>query len=547
MIGTMMDFELTIGSILLHADRFHGDREIVSRQPDGGIVRSSYSQVLNRSRQLCNALTSLGVVAGDRVATLATNSLRHLEVYFAVPAMGAIIHTVNPRLFPEQVEFIINHAQDKILLVEPQFVPLVEQIRGSLKNVRHIVVMGSDGGDAAGLLPYEELVEAASPVFDFPVIAERTGSALCYTSGTTGAPKGVLYSHRSVVLQSLVISGIDWFAVRRRDSLLPIVPMYHVNAWTLPFAAAMNGSKLVLPGSALDSRSLFELISTEQVTLAAGVPTIWSDLIQFLEAQDERIDSLERVIVGGTAPTPSMIKTLEEKYGVQTCHGWGMTETSAGGLFNAPHDWEHLDDEDRRVMLGKQGRTPYPFNIRIVDTDGQEAPWDGKTFGSLQIRGPSVTSSYYNGDGSPIEAAHEGWLPTGDIAVVDPAGYVEIVDREKDVIKSGGEWISSIALENIAASHPDVAEAAVIGIPHPRWDERPLLVVVPRAGCRPDPADLIAYFAGKCAKWWIPDEAVLVDSIPRQATGKVFKARLREDHAKARAESPSVETGSGTV
>lgn len=547
MIGTMMDFELTIGSILLHADRFHGDREIVSRQPDGGIVRSSYSQLLNRSRQLCNALTDLGVVAGDRVATLATNSLRHLEVYFAVPAMGAIIHTVNPRLFPEQVEFIINHAQDKVLVVEPQFVPLVQQIRGSLKNVRHIVVMGSGGGDAAGLLPYEQLVEAAPGAFDFPVIPERTGSALCYTSGTTGAPKGVLYSHRSVVLQSLVISGIDWFAVRRRDSLLPIVPMYHVNAWTLPFAAAMNGSKLVLPGSGLDSRSLFELISAEQVTLAAGVPTIWTDLIQFLEAQDERIDSLERVIVGGTAPTPSMIKTLEEKYGVQTCHGWGMTETSAGGLFNAPHDWEHLGNEDRRVMLGKQGRPPYPFNIRIVDADGKEAPWDGKTFGSLQIRGPSVTSSYYDGDGPAIEAASDGWLPTGDIAVVDPAGYVEIVDREKDVIKSGGEWISSIALENIAASHPDVAEAAVIGVPHPRWDERPLLIVVPRAGCHPDPADLIAYFAGKCAKWWIPEEAVLVDSIPRQATGKVFKAKLREIYVGGSAKSLSAKAGPGLV
>lgn len=539
MIGTMMDIDLTIGSILLHADRVHGTREIVSRQPDRGIVRSTYSDLLVRARQLCNALSDLGISPGDRVGTLATNSLRHLEVYFAVPAMGAIIHTVNPRLFPEQIEFIINHAQDKILLVDPQFVPLVQQIRGALKTVKHVIVMGTDAGGDPALLPYEQLVASASDAYDFPAIPERSGSALCYTSGTTGAPKGVLYSHRSIVLQALVISGIDWFAVRRRDSLLPVVPMYHVNAWTLPFAAAMNGSKLVLPGSALDPRSLFELISQEEVTLAAGVPTIWSDLMQYMEVEGKRVDSLERVIVGGTAPTPAMIKALDEKYGIQTCHGWGMTETSAGGLFNAPHDWEHLDKDERRVMLGKQGRTPYPFSIRIVDAAGLEAPWDGRTFGSLQIRGPSVTDSYFNGSAPPIEAAADGWLPTGDIAVIDPAGYVEIVDREKDVIKSGGEWISSIALENIASSHPDVAEAAVIGIPDPRWDERPLLVVVPRAGRRPVPADLIAYFTGKCAKWWIPELAVLVDSIPRQGTGKVFKAQLREDYAKAGVEGLS--------
>ena len=436
MIGTMMDFDLTIGSILLHADRFHGGREIVSRQPDGSIARSNYAELLTRCRRLCNALSELGVGAGDRVATLATNSLRHLEVYFAVPAMGAVIHTVNPRLFSEQVEFIINHAQDKVLLIEPQFIPLVQQIRGALKTVEHVIVMDrGEQGDPA-FLSYDRLVDAAPSTYDFPAIPERTGAALCYTSGTTGAPKGVLYSHRSIVLQSLVISGIDWFAVRRRDSLLPVVPMYHVNAWTLPFAAAMNGSKLVLPGGALDPRSLFELISQEQVTLAAGVPTIWSDIIRYLEAEGGRLDALERVIVGGTAPTPALIKTLEEEYGVQTCHGWGMTETSAGGLFNAPHDWEHLDKEERRVMLGKQGRTPYPFNIRIVDAAGKEAPWDGKTFGSLQIRGPSVTARYYDGDRPAVDAAGDGWLPTGDIAVVDAAGYVEIVDREKDVIKS---------------------------------------------------------------------------------------------------------------
>lgn len=533
MFGTMMDFELTVGSILRHASRFHADREIISREQDGRIVRSSYGDLYRRCKRLCNALTELGVKPGDRVATLATNSLRHLEVYFAVPAMGAIIHTVNPRLFSEQIEFIINHAGDTVLLVEPQFVPLIVQIRPALKSVVHIIVLGEDASAAGDGMPASDTLIAAAPEdYAFPDIEERTGAALCYTSGTTGPPKGVLYSHRSIVLQSLVISGADSFAISRRENLLPIVPMYHVNAWSLPFAAAMNGSKLVLPGSALDSRSLFELISLEQVTLAAGVPTIWTDMIRFLEAEGERLDSLERVIVGGTAPTPAMIEVLEERYGVQTCHGWGMTETSASGLFNAPHDWAHLGDQERRLMLGKQGRSPYPFNLRIMGPDGAELPWDGKSFGSLQICGPAVTASYFNGDGPPIAACRDGWLPTGDIAVIDPAGYVEIVDREKDVIKSGGEWISSIALENIAASHPDVAEAAVIGIPDPRWDERPLLVVVPRAGAQPDPASLLAHFEGKVAKWWVPERVLIVDSIPRQATGKVSKMQLREDVAK---------------
>lgn len=532
MIGTMMDFELTVGSILQHANRFHGDREIVGRQPGGEVVRSTYSGLHRRSSQLCNVLAGLGVKAGDRVGTLASNSLRHLEAYFAVPAMGAIVHTVNPRLFAEQIKYIINHGQDKLLLIEPQFIPLVQQIREDLETVTHIIVLDKDAGGDDSLLAFDALLDEASDVFDFPVIDERAGATLCYTSGTTGAPKGVLYSHRSIVLETLIISGTDWFSVRRRDTLLPIVPMYHVNAWALPFASAMNGAKLVLPGSALDSRSLFNLINSEGVTLAAGVPTIWTDMLRFLGTEGEKLESLERVIVGGTAPTPGMIEQLEEEYGVETCHGWGMTETSAGGLFNAPHDWDHLSPQERRVKLGKQGRPPYPFNIRIVGPDGLELPWDGKSFGSLQICGPTVTATYFNGGSTPIEAAKDGWLPTGDIAVVEAGGYTEIVDREKDVIKSGGEWISSIALENIAASHPKVAEAAAIGVPDPRWEERPLLIVVPRVGEEIDTAELLDYFKGKVAKWWIPERAVVVDSIPRQATGKISKAQLREDFLK---------------
>jgi len=527
MISTMMDFDLTVGSLLQHASRFHGERDIASRQRNGEIRHYSYADLRRRCSRLCNALAGLGVRPGDRVGTLAGNSSRHLEVYFAVPAMGAIVHTINPRLFPQQVEFIINHAADSILLVEPGYLKLIAQFRDALKTVRQIIVLDGDTGGDATLLAYDDLLDQASEDYAFPAVDERTGASLCYTSGTTGNPKGVLYSNRSIVLHCLMMSGADWYSIRKRDAVLPIVPMYHVNAWSLPYATAMNGAKLVLPDGALDSRSLYELIDREQVTVAAGVPTIWTDMIGHLETEGKRLDSLERVIVGGTAPAPAMIRTLEEVHGVRTIHGWGMTETSSCGLLNTPDNWEGMSAEERGIALGKQGRPPYPVNVKIVMANGEEAPWDGKTFGNLHVAGPTVTDRYFNGDG--IQCAKDGWLDTGDIAVIDANGHVQIVDRDKDVIKSGGEWISSITLENVAASHPGIAEAAVIGARHPRWDERPLLIAVARPGKQPDRADLLAHFAGKVAKWWIPDDVVFVESLPRQATGKVSKAQLRED------------------
>ncbi|MGE3595976.1 MAG: long-chain fatty acid--CoA ligase [Dehalococcoidia bacterium] len=533
MLGTMMDFELTVGSILRHANRFHGDREIASRLPSGEIGRYTYRDLYRRCGQLSNALAALGVKAGDRVGTLAANSFRHLEAYFAAPAMGAVVHTINPRLYTEQIAYIINHAEDAVLLVDPENLPIIQQLRGSLPHVKHVVVLdeSSPDGDA---LAYDSLLAQYSDEFDWPVVRESSAAALCYTSGTTGDPKGVLYTHRSAVLHAMMVSGADWFAVRKRDTVLPVVPMYHVMAWSLPFAATMNGAKLVLPRTALDSASLLDLIRREQVTLAAGVPTIWSDMLAHLETEGGTLAPLQCVIVGGTAPTPALIRRLEEGHGVRTLHGWGMTETSSNGLLNTPDEhWTAMPREEQREFLRKQGRPPYPVNVKILTADGNEAPWDGKTLGHLCVSGPTIARGYYKRD-SDAHPEPSAWLDTGDIATIDSAGYVEIADRDKDIIKSGGEWISSIALENIAASHPDVVEAAVIAVPHPRWDERPLLIVVPRRGAQINREALLAHFVGKVTKWSIPDEVLVVESLPRQATGKLSKAELRKRYGAAR-------------
>lgn len=532
MRGTMMDYELTVGSILRHAARFHGDRVIASRMRSGGIHRYTYRELYKRCGRLCNALEALGIREGDRVGTIAGNSFRHLEAYFAVPSMGAVVHTINPRLFPEQIEYIINHAEDKILLVEPEYLKLVEKLQPTIPSVKKIIVLADADDDTEGFHSYEALLGAASENYSWPQVDERTGAALCYTSGTTGNPKGVLYTHRSSVLHAMMESGADWFALRKQDVVLPVVPMYHVMAWSLPFAAAVNGSKLVLPRSALDSASLLELINVEKVTLAAGVPTIWSDMIAHLEGQQMTLSPLQRVIVGGTAPTPALIKTLENDHGVRIVHGWGMTETSSNGLLNTPDErTQEMDGQSRVEFLRKQGRPPYPVNVKIVTASGEEAPWDGETFGNLFVSGPTIASHYYKGEKGSNTESEGAWLDTGDIATIDSRGYVEIVDRDKDIIKSGGEWISSIALENIASGHPDIHEAAVISVPHPRWDERPLLVIVPKKGRSPTPADILTYFDGKVAKWWIPERVEIVAELPRQATGKVSKADLRKRYA----------------
>lgn len=533
MLGTMMDFQLTVGSILQHAARFNADREIVSRLSSGDIFRYTYADLSGRCGRLANLLVSLGVGEGDRVGTIAANSFRHLEAYFAAPAMGSIIHTINPRLFADQIEFIVNHAQDKVLLIDPEHVDVVVKLRHSMPSVEHVIVLTDRDCEAGPFETYEAALARHPDHFIWPKVSEQSGAVLCYTSGTTGNPKGVLYTHRSIVLHSLMVSGADSYALRKQDSVLPVVPMYHVMAWSLPYAAAMNGAKLVLPRSALDPASLLDLINKEGVTLAAAVPTIWTDMLAHIEAVGGGLSlaPLERVIVGGTAPTPSMIQALEEQHGIATLHGWGMTETSSNGLINSPDEkTAALPAEKRRELLRKQGRPRYPVNAKIIAADGTEVEWNGKAFGNLLVSGPTIAGSYFQGgEGSPEQAKLE-WLDTGDIATIDSRGYVEIVDRDKDIIKSGGEWISSIALENIAAAHPDVHEAAVISVPHPRWDERPLLIVVPKAGHAPAPAELLEYFHGKVAKWWIPDTVSFVDSLPRQATGKVSKAELRKQY-----------------
>lgn len=529
MFGTMMDFELTVGSILHHASRFHGDREIVSRLRSGAIHRSTYGELYRRCGKISNALADMQIGLGDRVGTVASNSFQHLEIYFSAPSMGAIVHTINPRLFPEQIAFIINHAKDKILLIEPEYVELITKIRDLLPSVERIIVLADGYENAGPFETYEDVIAPYSEQFNWPAIDERTGAALCYTSGTTGNPKGVLYTHRSIILHSLMASGADSYGLRKRDCVLPVVPMYHVMAWSLPYASAMNGSKLVLPRAALDSKSLHELICAEGVTLTAAVPTIWSDMIAYLDAVGGTLSPLERVIVGGTAPTPWMIKALEEQHGVETLHGWGMTETSSNGLINTPDEKTcQMDAQGRREFLRKQGRPRYPVNVKIVAADGNEVPRDGQAFGKLFVSGPTIAGRYFEGGDAANPVASVEWLDTGDIATIDSRGYVEIVDRDKDIIKSGGEWISSIALENIASTHPDVHEAAVISIPHPRWDERPMLVVVPKTGHKPDPHQLLSFFEGKVARWWIPEKVAIVESLPRQATGKISKADLRK-------------------
>ena len=526
-----MDFELSVGSILHHAVKFNGDRVVASRLRSGGMHHYTYGDMHGRSAQLANALAAAGIGKGDRVGTIASNSHRHLEAYFAAPAMGAIVHTINPRLFPEQIAFIINDAADRVLLIDPEFVETISRMRDSLPSVERIFVLADDGDDIGAFESYEAIISQYAPAFDWPTVPERDGAALCYTSGTTGNPKGVLYTHRSIVIHALMVSGADSYGLRKRDCVLPIVPMYHVMAWSLPYAAAMNGAKLVLPRADLSAPSLLEMIRSEGVTLAAGVPTIWTDMISHLDEKGGDLGELERIIVGGTAPTPPMIAALEERFNVQTLHGWGMTETSSNGLINTPDEkTAGMEQHARRTFLGKQGRPRYPVDIKIVTSDGVEAPRDGKTFGKLFVAGPTIAGRYFKAN-APADAVNEQWLDTGDIATIDERGYVEIVDRDKDIIKSGGEWISSIALENIASAHPDVREAAVISIVHPRWDERPLLVVVAKPGHAPTAADILGYFAGKVAKWWIPDDVAFIDQLPRQATGKVSKADLRVQFA----------------
>ncbi|QGR88903.1 long-chain-fatty-acid--CoA ligase [Burkholderia multivorans] len=529
LLGQMMDMPLLVSSLIAHAARHAGDTEIVSKRIEGDLHRYTYRDCERRAKRLAQALARLGVEAGDRVGTLAWNGYRHLEAYYAIGGMGAVCHTINPRLFPEQIAYIVNHAEDRYVLFDINFAPLVEALAPQCPNVRGWIAMTDADHLPRGATPYlcyETLVEAEDGRYDWPRLDEQQACGLCYTSGTTGNPKGVLYSNRSTVLHAYGAALPDAMNLSAMDAVLPVVPMFHVNAWGLPYAVPLTGGKLVLPGKDLDGRSLYELMEAERVTFSAGVPTVWLGLLNYMREAGVRFSSLNRTVIGGSACPPAMLRTFEDDYGVRVIHAWGMTELSPLGTL-AKLNWAQSQrpHDVRRRLLEKQGRVIGGVDMRIVGPDGQELPWDGVAYGELQVRGPWVIDRYFRSDTSPLV---DGWFPTGDVATIDADGFLQITDRSKDVIKSGGEWISSIDVENVAIAHPGVAEAACIACAHPKWTERPLLVVVPREGANLTREALLAFYEGKVAKWWIPDDVVFVESLPHTATGKLQKLKLRE-------------------
>ncbi len=532
MLGQMMQQPLLISSLLVHAERHHGEQEVVSRRVEGDIHRETFRELAARSRRMANALAGLGIKHGDRVATLAWNGYRHMEVYYAVSGSGAVLHTLNPRLHPDQLLYIADHAEDRVLFFDLTFLPLVEAVASRVKTIKTFVAMTDRAhmpkeSKIAGLLCYEELIEAASDRYEWPQFDENSASSLCYTSGTTGNPKGALYSHRSTVLHTYAAALPDALNCSARDSILPVVPMFHVNAWGLPYVACMVGAKLVFPGAGLDGKSLYELFESEKVTVSAGVPTVWQGLLAYVEANKLRFSTMTRTVIGGSACPPAMIRAFGEQYGVHVLHAWGMTEMSPLGTactFKARH--LAMTQEERYAVMAKQGRAIYGVDMKIVGDDGKELPWDGEASGELLVRGPWILNRYFKNEGG--DPLVDGWFPTGDVAKIDADGFMQITDRSKDVIKSGGEWIGSIDLENIAMAHPSVAMAACIAAFHPKWDERPLLVVMKKPGAELTRDELLTFFEGKIAKWWTPDDVVFVDAIPLGATGKMQKNKLRE-------------------
>ena len=531
MNGLMMQQSLLISNLLVHAERHHGAQEVVSRRVEGDIHRYTFKDLAARSRQMANALQALGAKPGARLATLAWNGYRHMELYYAVSGSGSVLHTLNPRLHPDQLSYIMDHAEDDILFFDLTFLPLVEAIVDRVKTCKTFVVMTDRAHMPVSRLPnllcYEELVDAQSDQYAWPSLDENTASSLCYTSGTTGNPKGVLYSHRSTVLHTYAAALPDALNCSANDVILPVVPMFHVNAWGLPYVACMTGAKLVFPGPALDGKSLHELFEAEQVTLSAGVPTVWQGLLSHVESYGLQFSSMRRTIVGGAACPPAMMKAFQDTFNVRVLHAWGMTELSPVGTvcsFKPMH--LKLGKTEQAAVQAKQGRVVFGVDMKIVDDNGAELPWDGKASGELLVRGPWIVQDYFKSEGgNPLV---DGWFPTGDVATIDAQGFMQITDRAKDVIKSGGEWIGSIDIENIAMGHPAVAMAACIAVPHPKWDERPLLVVVKRPGVELSREEMLAFFEGKIAKWWTPDDVVFLDSIPIGATGKMLKHRLRD-------------------
>ncbi|WP_420473615.1 3-(methylthio)propionyl-CoA ligase [Noviherbaspirillum sp. ST9] len=535
MLGLMQDRPLLISSLIEHAAAYHPEREIVARTVEGTIHRTNYAEVHCRAKRVANALGTLGIALSDRVGTLAWNTHRHLELYFGVSGSGAVLHTVNPRLFPEQIEYIINHAEDKVLFFDTTFAPLVEKLASKLKSVTHFIAMTDRAHmpvlDVPNLLCYEDLLAEQSEEYTWPEFDERSASSLCYTSGTTGNPKGVLYSHRSTVLHSLMECAPDTFGVCSSMCILLAVPMFHANAWGMPYATAMVGAKVVMPGPHLDGQSLYELMRDEGVTFSQAVPTVWLMLFQYLDQHPE-IDmkklGLKTIGVGGAATPRSMIERFENEFGADYVQGWGMTETSPIGVIGRllPKHGELPKEERTRVKM-KAGRAVWGVGLKIVGDDGAELPHDGVAYGHLHVRGPWIAGGYFKDEGGKV-LDKDGWFPTGDIATIDPDGYVQLVDRAKDVIKSGGEWISSIDLENTAIGHPAVQEAAIIAAAHPKWQERPLLLAVKRPGKEVTRDELLQYLGERVAKWWVPDDVVFVEQLPHTATGKLLKTKLRE-------------------
>ena len=537
MLGLMQSQPLLISSLIEFAARNHADGEIVSRRVEGDIHRYTYKDLAARSRQLANKLDSLGLAQGERVASLAWNGYRHMEMYFGVSGSGRVLHTINPRLHPEQIAWIVNHAEDKVLCFDLTFLPIIQAVHAKCPEVQQWVVLcdadrlPADSG-IPGLVSYESWIAGQSDQYRWPQFDENTASSMCYTSGTTGNPKAVLYSHRSSTLHAYAAALPDVMCLSARDSVLPVVPMFHVNAWGLPYSAALTGCKMVFPGPALDGKSVYELIESEGVTFAAGVPTVWQMLLGYMKPGGLRFSKLKRTVIGGSACPPAMITAFQDDYGVEVLHAWGMTEMSPLGTLCTLKN-KHLDlpKEEQMKIRQKQGRAIYGVEMKIINDAGDEQPWDGKSYGDLLVRGPWIVDSYYKGSGNPLVrgADGHGWFPTGDVATIDPDGYMQITDRSKDVIKSGGEWISSIDIENIAMANPAVAMAACIGMPHPKWDERPIVAVVKKPGAEITREELLKFYEGKTAKWQIPDDVVFVEAIPIGATGKMLKTRLRDE------------------
>jgi acyl-CoA synthetase (AMP-forming)/AMP-acid ligase II len=532
LLGQMMDMPLLVSSLIDFAERHHGDAEIVSRRVEGDLHRYTYADAARRARRVANALDRLGVPEGARVATLAWNGYRHLELYFGVGGSGRVVHTINPRLAPDQVAWIANHAEDAVLAFDMTFLPIVKAIAAKCATVKRWVALcdaaalPADTG-IAGLVSYEAWIAGEAETYAWPQLDERAAVALCYTSGTTGNPKGVLYSHRSTVLHAYGGALPDALNLSARDCILPVVPMFHVNAWGIPYGAALTGAKLVFPGAALDGKSVYELLESEKVTMAAGVPTVWLMLLNHMAANGLRFSTLGRTVIGGSACPPAMIATFKDTYGVTVLHAWGMTEMSPlGTVCSLKNKHLGLPPDQQMNVLVTQGRAIFGVDMKIVDPEGKELPWDGQASGDLLVRGPWIVSQYFKGEGG--DPLVDGWFPTGDVAAIDPEGFMRITDRSKDVIKSGGEWISSIDVENIAMAHPAVAMAACIAVRHPKWDERPLLVVMRKPGAQATREEILAFYEGKVAKWQIPDDVVFVDAIPLGATGKMQKMKLRE-------------------